>query len=173
VRYVFACCSASHALHPAGANVCHIPLHPLLINRALSAHLSQSLIAPSTGVAMTTPAFTLTLCERSHRIRPDRGFKCQHSSRHFHIALRGRQGVWSLPQSTNVCQHVIDSCVQYCLLLIRLSDYSNRWKRIETSFQFPVDIFELLDFCSWKSCSCFPLKHVLHNSLNMCRDVLS
>lgn len=43
-------------------------------------HLFQSSISPSTGVAMATPAFLLTPCEQSHRIIPDRKFKCQHDN---------------------------------------------------------------------------------------------
>lgn len=76
----------------------------------LSVRLSQISIAPSTGVAVATPAFPLTPCEQSHRISPGKELKCHRGSLLCHVGLRRV----SISLHNQWCN--IDLCVHHSLL---------------------------------------------------------
>lgn len=82
-----------------------------------SSCLSQSSIAPSTGVAMATPAFPLTPCEQSDRISPEKELKCQHGSRLCHVGLRDNKGVcFSAQLIVQLYHRIINLYAHYSLL---------------------------------------------------------
>ena len=99
------------------------------------AHFSQSSIAPSTGVAMETPAFPLTPCEQSHGISPEK--RTQMSTQLQALPRKPeseeRSGVSVFLHSrvtVQVCHRVINLCVHDSLMdkldLCR-DDYVKAW----------------------------------------------
>lgn len=55
---------------------------------------------------------SLTPCEQSHRISPERQLKCQHCSRHCHVGLgEKRVGVVVVVVGEGLCHLVLEMCV--------------------------------------------------------------